>query len=352
MSEAAKSAVLESGFERGGRWAVLMAFAHWMRPPDAHAKARDEAEIVKVSTLTLASYARLKLRQTQSVIKALREDGLIELAHSGGAGPGDANGYTLPFVAMVEPVAMAIKTARRTVYAGCAKAVLESGLNGAEITPDNCARMIWIAGWSVYREGHEKEAKIILAYGGFSLEDMPPKGCSEYTLSKGAISDIRVQSEGAKGAISDIFSLYSPRVIYIARVGAREEPLLKTAPEAGWAKALAGVVAQAIFETGQEAEAARWLEGLRRVELVLASQGMALAAEALNFVFPERSFEAHKFADLFGSVLRQVASDWAGSIQIFEGQNRREWYRGRGGFSLEAVATAALRAQAEVSDAA
>lgn len=130
MSFELSEMILGCGLEKGGRRAVLEAMAHF---------ADLDTGMVRVSQVRLAQRAGLTERQVRRVLDGLLADnelqGLLRCVR-GGAGRGQAAVYRLD-VMRLEPLRAAMNTAARRIYAGAAKAQLDSGLSGVKATPDN-----------------------------------------------------------------------------------------------------------------------------------------------------------------------------------------------------------------------
>lgn len=130
MSFELSELVLGCGLEKGARRAILEAIAHY---------ADTETGLARVSLVRLAQRAALTERTVYRVLPELLADpeidGLVRCVRAA-AGRGNAAVYKLD-VSRLEPLAAAIRTAGRRVFAGVPKALQDGGLAGVKASDAN-----------------------------------------------------------------------------------------------------------------------------------------------------------------------------------------------------------------------
>lgn len=326
MSDAATSAFMESGLEKGGRYAVLMALAHYLRPQDPSDPKGHRPDEVSVSVMTLSDFSRLSPRQVQRNLTELVKDKVIVLTQKGGSGPGDANTYKITCLDMVETVGFACRKARRAIFAGVAKAIEKAELRGANATVENGAKMIQSVAAAVLEEGHEKlSLKLIRMVSDFHPEFeeiLSQKGCHDDTLNKGDICDIRVTSAHAKGDICGKNYLLEDSL---------ENPIARASAREAWER-----IRKYFSHRGLIEDWDRWTQNivLNRVEI-------GKLGDCLTATFESR-FEADRCIAEFGSKIRAATNAWENYLVLLVDGNPVERFGGGGSVSLDDMASDAL----------
>jgi len=130
MSFELESVVRSCGIETGARRAVLAMLAHY---------ADLETGLCRISRVTLAYEAGLHEKTVQKALSELCADpdldGLVRCLKAGN-GRGHASVYKVDY-ARLEPLAFAVRTAGRRVFAGVKAALIDAGLAGMKASADN-----------------------------------------------------------------------------------------------------------------------------------------------------------------------------------------------------------------------
>lgn len=117
------------GLESKGRRQVLDALSHF---------TDRRTGLASVSDATLACHTGLSERSIRRIIPDLLDPslaGLVTLVRRG-CGRARASTYRID-LARIEPLGQAVLLARRVIYAGASKALIDDRLNGRPLTPDN-----------------------------------------------------------------------------------------------------------------------------------------------------------------------------------------------------------------------
>lgn len=130
MSFELGEALRRCGLETGGRRLMLDALACY---------TDEDTGLASASQLSLALHAGMTERHAKRVLAELLSDealqGLVRLVRPA-AGRGRTAVYQL-MIGRVEPLASAIKAAQRVARAGVAAAIMDAGLCGKTLSPDN-----------------------------------------------------------------------------------------------------------------------------------------------------------------------------------------------------------------------
>lgn len=144
------------GLETGGRRLILDALACY---------TDEETGLASASQVTLAVHAGMSLRQAKRILAELLADesleGLLRLVRPS-AGRGRVAVYQL-MIGRIEPLATAIKAAQRVARAGVAMALLDDGLCGKALSPDNMRAIFKRLAHLMRYEGHPPAAAAIEA---------------------------------------------------------------------------------------------------------------------------------------------------------------------------------------------
>ena len=118
-----------------------------------------------MSQLALALHAGMSERQVKRLLPQLCEDpdlaGLVRLVR-----PAKGRGRTAVYqlaIGRVEPLASAVKTAQRIARAGVAREVIEAGLCGGKLTPDNMRRVFAVLACLLRAEDADAAARAVEA---------------------------------------------------------------------------------------------------------------------------------------------------------------------------------------------
>lgn len=331
MSDAATSALMESGLEKGGRYAVLMALAHYLRPQDPSDPKGHRPDEVSVSVMTLSDFSRLSTRQVQRNLGELQKDKVIDLIRQGGSGAGDANTYKINCLDMVETVGFACRKARRAIFAGVAKAIDAAELRGAVANPENGAKMVQTVAAAVLSEGNEKlSQKLIRMLSDFHPDMgkiLDEKGCHDVTLNKGDICDIRVTSAHDKGDICGKKLLLEDSL---------DNPIARASAREGWER---------ISKYFQKVEMLETLQ-LWTQKVTLDFQDVGKLGDCLIARF-ESPFEADRVSNDFGSHLKAATRSWSGWLVIMNGERAVSRFGGSGKVSFADMAEDHLTREGE-----
>ncbi len=331
MSNSAVSALFESGMEKGGRYMVLQALAHYLCDPDRNDPNALKPDEVTISRQTIVSLSRVTEAQVKRIMRDLLKEGLLEIIGKGGKGPTSTNVYRLHFLSRVETAGFACKQARRAVFAGMARALDEAGLIGCPASEENVRNLVTLAADKVASEGHEKLAMKLRHLIEISDPELAEKGGHYDPLSggenKGVISELRGSFEQAKGVIwaKKLFILDS--IGYsIARVGAR----------AVWKN-----LGEVLFENENLAAAITWLgDGVTVTEF---------SAEHMRVEFSSR-LDLDRFSNNHRLDLRRATDGWAGCLELALAGQRGVKYHGRGMRNFYDMAQAAILAEPDQGD--
>ena len=156
MSFELGEALRRCGLETGGRRLILDAMACY---------TDDETGLCSASQASLAVHAGMSERNAKRLIAALLRDadlaGLVRLVRPA-AGRGRVAVYQL-MISRVEPLAAAVKAAQRVARAGVGLAMLDAGLCGKPLSPDNMRRAFKLLAALMRAEGHPPAALVVEA---------------------------------------------------------------------------------------------------------------------------------------------------------------------------------------------
>ncbi|MBI1401442.1 hypothetical protein [Hyphomonas sp.] len=144
------------GLETGGRRHILDALACY---------TDEETGLASASQVTLAVHAGMSERHAKRILAELIADqdlaGLVRLVRPA-AGRGRVAVYQL-MIGRIEPLAAAIKAAQRVARAGVAVALLDAGLCGKALSPDNMRAIFTLLARLMRLEGNQPAAAAVEA---------------------------------------------------------------------------------------------------------------------------------------------------------------------------------------------
>ncbi|RAN30647.1 hypothetical protein [Hyphomonas pacifica] len=159
MSFELGEAIRRCGLETGARRAVLDALACYT---DA------DTGLARVSRVSIAVHAGVNERTVQRVLKELCGDaelqGLVRMVRES-SGRGNPAVYRVD-IARLEPLADAIKSAGRRVFAGVGKAMADWGLIGRKATPENIRAAFSCLMRLLREEGQENACRVVESLRG------------------------------------------------------------------------------------------------------------------------------------------------------------------------------------------
>lgn len=156
MSFELGEALRRCGLETGGRRLMLDALACY---------TEEETGLASASQLSLALHAGMTERHAKRLLAELLGDGalqgLVRLVRPA-AGRGRTAVYQV-MIGRVEPLAAAIKTAQRVARAGVAAAIIDAGLCGKVLSPENMRAAFGVLARLMRAEGNLTAAAAIEA---------------------------------------------------------------------------------------------------------------------------------------------------------------------------------------------
>ncbi|MBA4338331.1 MAG: hypothetical protein C0421_05755 [Hyphomonas sp.] len=156
MSFELGEALRRCGLETGGRRHILDALACY---------TDEETGLASASQVTLAVHAGMSERHAKRILAELLADeslaGLVRLVRPS-QGRGRVAVYQL-MIGRIEPLAAAIKASQRVARAGVAMALLDAGLCGKALSPDNMRSVFTLLARLMRAEGNPPAAAAVEA---------------------------------------------------------------------------------------------------------------------------------------------------------------------------------------------